>query len=371
MMMKRPKIYVTGTRGFPDIQGGVETHCRELYTRLAAMGCDVTVSRRSCYAAPDAPRSYMGVTIRDIFAPRIKSLEAVVHTFLSVIDARRRGCDIIHIHAVGPGLFVPFARLLGMTTVVTNHGADYRRPKWGAIARTVLRLGEWVSTKFADAVIAVSPGIADDIRRRYGRRDVAAIVNGVEPSAPAHPESREVLARYGLRPGKYILAVGRLVEEKGFHDLVEAYGQWAFRDTTLVIAGDADHSTPYSRQLKERAREVGALLTGEVDKATVTALLADTALYVLPSYHEGLSISLLEAMAAGKDIALSDIPANRLPQLNLDDYFPPHSPAALASVITRKLASPRPRLYDLTPYNWDHIAAQTLTLYQAVRKGRH
>ena len=42
------KIVVVGTRGIPDIQGGVETHCEELYPRLAAMGHDVTVVRRSC-----------------------------------------------------------------------------------------------------------------------------------------------------------------------------------------------------------------------------------------------------------------------------------------------------------------------------------
>lgn len=359
------RIYVTGTRGIPDIQGGVETHCRELYPRLAAMGCDVTVSRRRCYASAEAPRHYRGVAIRDVFSPRIKSLEAAVHTFLSVIDARRRKCDIIHIHAIGPGLFVPLARLLGMKTVVTNHGADYRRPKWGAIARTALRLGERLSTRFSDAVIAVSPGIADELRQRYGRNDVAVIVNGVEPSdTTATTDSGEILARYRLQPGKYILAVGRLVEEKGFHDLIESYASLARPDVKLVIAGDADHPTPYSRRLKERAAEVGAIMTGAVDKATVSALLTDAALYVLPSCHEGLSISLLEAMDAGKDIALSDIPANRLPQFNPSDYFPPHSPTKLARIISRKLASPCTRTFDLTPYNWDHIASQTLALYR-------
>ncbi len=359
-----PRIYVTGTRGLPDIQGGVETHCRELYPRLAAMGCDVTVSRRRSYASADAPRQYRGVAIRDVFAPRIKSLEAAVHTFLSVIDARRRGCDVIHIHAIGPGLFVPFARLLGMKTVVTNHGADYRRPKWGAIARAALRLGEWVSTRFSDGVIAVSPGIAAELRQRYGRTDIAVIVNGVEPpGSTAATDSSEILARYRLQPGKYILAVGRLVEEKGFHDLIEAYTSLARTDIKLVIAGEADHPSPYSSRLKERAAKIGAIMTGTVDKATVSALLAEAALYVLPSCHEGLSISLLEAMAAGKDIALSDIPANQLPQFNSCDYFPPHSPAALARVIARKLASPHPRTFNLTPYDWDRIAAQTLALY--------
>ena len=82
------KIVVVGTRGIPDIQGGVETHCEELYPRLAAMGHDVTVVRRSCYVTPQNKiKEYKGVHLKDIYAPRRKSIEAIVHTFLAIIYA--------------------------------------------------------------------------------------------------------------------------------------------------------------------------------------------------------------------------------------------------------------------------------------------
>ena len=69
------KIVVTGTRGIPNIQGGVETHCEELYPRLAAMGHDVTVVRRSCYVTPqNRIAKYKGVKLKDIYAPRKKSI---------------------------------------------------------------------------------------------------------------------------------------------------------------------------------------------------------------------------------------------------------------------------------------------------------
>ena len=72
------KIVVVGTRGIPDIQGGVETHCEELYPRLAAMGHDVTVVRRSCYVTPQNKiKEYKGVRLKDIYAPRRKSIEAI------------------------------------------------------------------------------------------------------------------------------------------------------------------------------------------------------------------------------------------------------------------------------------------------------
>ncbi|MDE6248153.1 MAG: glycosyltransferase, partial [Paramuribaculum sp.] len=112
------KIVVIGTRGIPEIQGGVETHCQQLYPRLAAMGHDVTVIRRTPYV--DGSRGmteYKGVKLCDVYAPRRKSLEAIVHTALAVIKARALGPDILHIHAVGPALLTPFARLLGMKVV--------------------------------------------------------------------------------------------------------------------------------------------------------------------------------------------------------------------------------------------------------------
>ena len=105
------KIVVTGTRGIPRILGGVETHCEELYPRIAAMGHDVTVIRRSSYVADDNRISeYKGVRLIDVYAPRLKSVEAIVHTTLAVIKARTLKPDLLHIHAVGPSLLVPFAR---------------------------------------------------------------------------------------------------------------------------------------------------------------------------------------------------------------------------------------------------------------------
>ncbi|MDE7393315.1 MAG: glycosyltransferase, partial [Muribaculaceae bacterium] len=97
------KIVVIGTRGIPDIPGGVETHCQELFPRIAAKGNDVTVIRRSCYVEADKDRKeFEGVKLVDVYAPRKKSLEAIVHTFLAVIKAKRLKAEVVHIHAIGP-----------------------------------------------------------------------------------------------------------------------------------------------------------------------------------------------------------------------------------------------------------------------------
>jgi glycosyltransferase involved in cell wall biosynthesis len=81
------KIFVIGTRGIPDIPGGVETHCQELYPRIVEAGHEVTVVTRSSYVR-ERRESWKGVKLKHVFAPRIKFLEAIMHTFLAVINLK-------------------------------------------------------------------------------------------------------------------------------------------------------------------------------------------------------------------------------------------------------------------------------------------
>jgi glycosyltransferase involved in cell wall biosynthesis len=357
------KIAVVGTRGIPNIPGGVETHCQELYPRLAAMGYDITVMRRTCYVN-DSLTDYHGVKLVNVYAPRVKSVEAVVHTYLATLKARLSGADIIHVHAVGPSLVVPFARMLGMKVVMTHHGPDYNRSKWGNMARKILRLGERWGVCHSNRVIVISGTIAKMIAEKYGRTDSAIIFNGVNRAAIT--ADHDFLDRHGIVPQKYLLAVGRLVEEKGFHDLIAAYKLLGDKSIKLVIAGDSDHEDAYSHHLKHLAADAGVIMTGYVTGAPLQQLLSHAALFLLPSYHEGLPITLLEAMSYHLDVAVSDIPANRLPQLLPSDLFPVASPEAIADVVKRKLSAPTHRTYDLTPYDWENIARQTAEVYKSL-----
>lgn len=362
------KIVVTGTRGIPEIQGGVETHCQELYPRIAAMGHDVTVIRRTPYVTEgNRAGSYRGVRLLDVFAPRKKSLEAIVHTFLAVIKARRLNPDILHIHAIGPSLMVPLARLLGMKVVTTNHGPDYDRQKWSRPARTMLRLGERLGSRYSNAVIVISDVIRRIVADNYGRTDTHLIFNGVNRPVPATDDT--YVRSLGLEPGRYIVALGRFVREKGFHDLIEAFVKAAPQGYRLAIAGAADHPDDYSRSLHRQAEEARVVLPGFIRGEELRQLMTHAALYVMPSYHEGLPIALLEALSYRLPAIVSDIPANRLPCLPPDDFFHVGDTDDLARKIKQKLANSPQRVdYDLTPYDWDRIAAQTVDVYKDLLK---
>lgn len=355
------KIVVTGTRGIPNIMGGVETHCEELFPRIASKGYDVTVIRRKSYVR-DSLTEYKGVKLIDIETPKKKSFEAIIHTFKAILKAKSLKADIVHIHAIGPALLTPMVRLLGMKVVFTHHGPDYDRDKWGKAAKFMLKLGERMGTTFANEVIVISKVIDNILIKKYGRKDCHLVYNGVpEPEICNFPEYFEEL---GIEKGKYILGMCRFVPEKNLHHLVEAFSRIDTKGCKLVLAGDTDFEDDYSRQLKATAKEHGVILTGFIKGRKLHSLLTHTRCFVLPSSHEGLPIALLEAMSYKLPVIVSNIPANLEVGLNKDNYFPVGNIDTLANKLQQNINLPYAHVnYDMSAYNWDHIAEQISQIY--------
>jgi glycosyltransferase involved in cell wall biosynthesis len=360
------KVIVLGTRGIPNIQGGVETHCEELYPRLVNLGCDVTVITRKSYVENLANLEYKGVKLKHIYTPKKKSLEAIVHTFLGVIYAKMQNPDILHIHAIGPSLMVPFAKLLGLKVVITNHGPDYDRQKWGKLAKKVLMLGEKLGTQYADEVIVISNVIKDIQENKYNRKDCKLVYNGV--NIPNKPKDIDYIKSLGLKENNYMIAVGRFVKEKGFHDLIESYSKLN-SDIKLVLVGDADHEDEYSIRLKEVARKHNVVLTGFIKGEKLNQIFSHAKLFVMPSYHEGLPIALLEAMSYNLDVLVSNIPANLEVSLKVSDYFQVGQTEDLKDKLSKKLDSNIKRDFSQIieqKYNWNLIAQKILEIYKQV-----
>ena len=366
------KIVVTGTRGIPNIMGGVETHCEELFPRMARRGFDVTVIRRSNYVK-DNLTEWNGVRLVDIESPKKKSFEAIIHTFRAINRAKRLGADVLHIHAIGPALLVPYAKMLGMRVVFTHHGPDYDRDKWGLAAKTMLKFGERLGCMFADEVIVISDVIRNLIKRKYNRtQHVHLIYNGV--SQPEMCDYPEYFQELGIEKGKYILGMCRFVPEKNLHHLISAFAKMkneelrmknAASDIKLVLAGDTDFEDDYSRGLKELARKNGVVLTGFIKGRKLHSLLTNCRCYCLPSSHEGLPIALLEAMSYSVPVIVSDIPANKEIGLPEEDYFPVGNVEALAERLSNVIKRPlTPVPYDMAKYDWEKIANQLADVYR-------
>lgn len=352
------RISVIGTRGFPEIQGGVERHCECLYPRMAQRDT-VTVYRRRPYVRSAA--AYPGITFRDLPSTRLKGVEAFLHSFLATFDCLRRRTDVVHIHNIGPGFFASLLRLFGRRVVLTYHSANYEHHKWNAAERTFLRLCESVALSAAHAVIFVNRFQMEKYAPRI-RRKSHYIPNGID--APTATADTAFLRRHGLTPGRYLLAAGRITPEKGFDLLVEAYIHTA-TDCKLVIAGGVESEQEYLRRLQAAADPQRVVFTGYADRTAMNELYTHASLFVLPSRSEGFPIVLLEAMSHGLPVVASDIPATHLVELPADCYFTSGSAAALRETLQRKLDAGTQRMtYDnMAAFDWDNVADRTRDVY--------
>jgi len=368
-MSRKPlHVMMVGLRGFPNVQGGVETHVENLCRELIRLNCAITVLVRASHQHPSIGGEWNNIHFKKIWAFSFVSLEAIVHTLLGVLYAGITRPDILHIHAIGPALMTPLARLLRLRVVVTHHGEDYRRQKWGKLARYVLRVGERFGMKYANASIAISNGIHASIVEKFGVTP-AHIPNGVDlPKLAASPT---VLQRFGIKPRQYILLVSRFVPEKRHLDLIDAFRRAAIPDWKLVFVGKSDQRDDYTKLVKE---SVGAskdiVFTGFQGGEILHALYLHAGVFVLPSSHEGLPISILEAMSYGLPIIASDILPNRDICDEAIDYFPLGDTAALAALLKIKANSgfDEQRCNEIRnvirgKFGWSDIAKQTHGVY--------
>lgn len=362
------RVMMLGLRGFPDVQGGVEAHAEHLCPLLRELACDVEVVVRSAYVPADRGNGWKGVRYLRIWSPKSRALETIVHSFLGVMAAAWRRPHVLHIQAIGPALMVPLARALGLHVVVTHHGADYDREKWGRFARAILRTGEAWGMRFCNRRIVISQTIRNLVRDKYGLES-SVIPNGVD--VPDLPSSTSALEKFELTPRRYILTVGRLVPEKRHKDLVAAYAAAKLAGWKLVVIGACDHPDAYAAEVAALVHATpGAVLAGLQTGLALRELYAHAGVFVLPSSHEGLPIALLEALSYGLPVVASDIPANLEIGLDEKHYFPlgnVHALAARLQTFTRmhwpveERESTRRWVGD--HFDWHSVVQQTMRVY--------
>ena len=334
----------------------------------------MTICARKPYV--NKPIIYKGVQVVPVACLGGKGLEAFTHTLFAVLYAklRFRRFDIVHFHAVGPSLFAPLARLLGLgRIVVTIHARDYEQAKWGRIAKAVLRAGERAGMRTADECIAVSRDGVRHLTLTYGRH-VHDVPNGPRATQPRPPG--RCLEANGLKPREYVLFVGRLIPDRRVEDLILAAECLPPRVKVVVVGGSA-HSEGYAASL----RAIGStrtIFTGHLTGLPLDELYSNAAAYVLPSVIEGLSLSLLEAMSHGLPIVASNIPGN-LEALGtppagivVDAGDVEGLGAALTTLMTdhesaRKLGGLAKERVKAC-FDWDVIADQTMGIYELANR---
>lgn len=361
-----------GHKRIPSREGGIEIVVEELSVRMAALGHQVTCFNRSGHhvsgSAFDraAEGSYKGVRIRKVPTLDKRGMAAMTASVSAGFLAAFGKYDVVHIHAEGPAAMAWLPRLMGRKVVVTVHGLDHQRGKWGRFASAYIRLGERNAVRFADEIIVLSRSVQDYFREKYGRETVF-IPNGV--SRPTKAEADQIFARWGLKKDSYVLFLGRIVPEKGLDYLTAAWKKME-TDKKLVICGGSSDTGRYMEELREKAGE-NVIFTGFQQGRILEELYSNAYIYVLPSDLEGMPLSLLEAMSYGNCCLTSDIPECADVVEDRAVLFSRGSSDSLGEKLRMLLDRPdlvesyrqQAAEYICGKYQWDDVVDRTLKLY--------
>ncbi|OKH37837.1 glycoside hydrolase [[Phormidium ambiguum] IAM M-71] len=368
------KIAVIGPKGLPAKQGGIEHHCEEIYPRLVAQGHSVDFFARSSYTESTSLESYDYKGVRVVSLPCLYtgSMDALLSSALGAIASTRKQYDIVHFHALGPSLFSWLPKFTtSAKIVVTCHGLDWQRAKWGKMSGQLLKYGERAAVRFADEIIVVSEDLRSYFQKVY-HRDTTYIPNAASCLAESDPEFTFGTS-LGLKQQKYLLFLGRLVPEKCPDLLIKAFQKLQPQGWKLALVGGTSDTAEYATKLVNMAaNDKNIIFAGQLKGAQLAEIIRGAGLFVLPSKLEGLPLAMLEAMQEGLPIVASNIPVHQ--QLMSEQRgltFQVENLDSCINVLNWAFHHPEEmtvmaknaQKYVKNNYNWDEISAETLKIY--------
>lgn len=363
----------------PSREGGVEIVVEELSTRLVQLGNEVHVYNRKGKNVQNKNvdkenkkiKEYKGVKIINIPTINKKGLDAFIYSFFASIRVLFGNYDILHYHAEGSCAMLWIPHLFHKKVVVTIHGLDWQRSKWGGFATKYIKFGEKCAAKYADEIIVLSENVKKYFKKTYNRETVF-IPNGIEK--PTNRKANIIKSKYNLDKDDYILFLARIVPEKGLDDLIDAYEK-VNTDKKLIIAGGASHTNDYLKHIKEKVKNnKNIIMTGFVQGEELDELYSNAYLYCLPSHIEGMPISLLEAMSYGCNILVSDIDENVQVTEKYGTKFETGNTKNLSQKLKEELDGKnryeqnKIQEFVLNKYSWNDVVGKTMKIYEEIER---
>lgn len=362
-----------GQKKVPSRDGGIEVVVGELAPRMVQKGHKVTLYNRDGHFSFGFKKKnfkheqFNGVECVSVPTLQIRGLSAMVSSFFASVMAAFGKYDVVHFHAEGPAFFSFIPKLFRKKIVVTIHGLDWQRAKWGRFASWYIRMGEKNAVRYADEIIVLSQNLKNYFETKYGRKTVY-IPNGA--SKPEVLEANEIKKRWGLEKDSYILYVGRIVPEKGLHYLIEATKE--IKEKKLVVVGKHSDTKEYYDKITNDSKDV--LFVGFQEGTVMQELYSNAYIYCLPSDLEGMPLTLLEAMSYGNCCLTSDIAECAEVVEDKAVLFTKGKVKSLREKINWLISHPeevadykqQAQEYICDKYSWDEVNEKTLSLYNSV-----
>ncbi|MCD6407915.1 DUF1972 domain-containing protein [bacterium] len=368
-IIKDMKIAIVGTRGVPAKYGGFETCAEELSIGLVKKGHKVIVSCRR-YLYPEKKKSYKGVIL--CYPPSIpfKVTDTFSHTFFSILRVLVYNPDIILIFNSANSILGIIPKVFGKKLVINVDGLEWKRKKWGRVAKLYYKFSEFFSCVIADAVISDAKAIQDYYRRKYKKETVFI------PYGAYFYESKKpnILKEYGLEKKKYFFIGSRLEPENNQDIAVKAFLK-INTDKVLAIAGGANYRSRYVKELR-KIKDKRIKILGPVYKpGHIEELHCNAFAYIHGNEVGGTNPALLKAMGSGNCIIALDVPFNREVLGNAGLFFkknPEDLKEKIEYLLTHpeevekfgKLARERAKLF----YRWEDVIEKYENLFLRVLK---
>jgi glycosyltransferase involved in cell wall biosynthesis len=322
--LRPPQVSIISHYYPPYPCGGAERQAQAIAESLAAQGWRMQVLTRHLKGMRKQ-ELLNGVQVRRLWASTIPKTQSALLTFnlLYHLLLAPRG-QIIHINQmyrdIVPALIA--RRLRGSPIVISLHGggqgqyADVGRLLRKPDGRLMLRLSRW-----ADCLVSLSQQITQELLEQgFDRERIVEIPNGVDTQrfTPVSAQEKARLRRELHLPtdGPLVIYVGRLHPQKGVETLIRAWQAviQAQPRAYLLLAGQGpEHERPDRERLRQLAADLGLGASlhflGHVEPVLPYLQAADV--FVLPSFFEGLSIALLEAMACALAVVTTNIGGTR------------------------------------------------------------
>ncbi len=374
-------IAMFGQKRIPSREGGIEVVVEELCVRMVQLGYEVTCYNRTGHHVSgkkfdsQSLKEYKGIKLKNVLTISCKGLAAMTSSISAAICTAFGKYDIVHIHAEGPSFMCWLPKLFGKKIVVTVHGLDHQRAKWGRVASSYIMHGEKNAVKFADRIIVLSENVQTYFKEVY-HRDTYFIPNGVNCSQVK--TAQIITEKFNLKKDDYILFLGRLVPEKGLRYLIQAYKQ-VKTDKKLVIAGGSSDTALFATELREMSKDDDRIMfTGFVCGQMLEELYSNAYLYALPSDLEGMPLSLLEAMSYGNCCVVSDIAEctsvveDKAVTFCKGDVLDLQSKLQMLCDHAETVRKYKEEAADFIcrKYSWDDVVRKTLDTYEGIEDGK-
>ncbi len=370
-MKGRPKVVrILGTRGVPAAHGGFETFAEYLACYLVARGWRVIVYCQEQGGGPIYEDKWNGVDrVRipiDTEGPR----GTVIFDWKCVKHAAQHR-DLCLTLGYNTAIFCAALRIRKIPNLINMDGIEWKRRKWGAIAKTWFYLNDWAGCWLGNHLIADHPEIKRHLSTRVSPKKITTIPYGADLIDEA---GAELVTRYGLEPGKYLTLIARAEPENSVREVVSGFSR-KVRGMKLAVLGNYDtNRNPYHRAVRDSAGREVSFLGAIYDKAVVSALRFHSLAYVHGHQVGGTNPSLVEAMGAGNAILAHDNPFNRwvigdsARFFSSSDQFSEHLEYMLSNPATVTSMRTAMRARHAEFFTWDQVLSQYEALLTAWQK---